>query len=84
MSEPGDGHGPGHTGQEARKDASPEHRMRKRIIIYTVPVYQSTSGLMEEARVDRNTRNIWPKSRLPDVAGNRPWWKKLSHILQGK
>ena len=60
MSEPGDGHGPAHTGQEARNDALPERRVWKRILILPVTVHQSTSDLMEEARVYSNTRNIGP------------------------
>ena len=84
MNELGDGHGPAHTRQEARNHVSPERRMRKRILVDSVPVYQSTSGLMEEARVHRNTRNIWTKSSLPDAVGNRPRGKNLATFFRAK
>ena len=53
----------------------------KRVLMHPVTVHQSTSDLMEEASVHSNTRNIGPKSRLPDVAGNSPLGEKLGHIL---
>ena len=84
VSGPGDGHGPAHTGQEARDDTIPECRVWERVLIHPITVHQSTTGLMEEASVHSNTRNIGPKSRLPDVAGNSPWGEELGHILQVK
>ena len=67
-----------------RNYASPERRMRKWILVYSVPVYQSTSGLMEEARVHRNARHIRTKSRLPDAAGQPSTEGKTSPHSSGQ
>ena len=58
--------------------------MRKWILIYTVPMHQSTSGLMEQTCVHRNARNIQTKGRLPYVSGHHPWRKELCDVLQGE
>ena len=61
--------------QDRRRGMTPpplECRVRERIHIHPVPVHQSISGLIEEAHIHSNTRNVGPKSRLPDVAGTWP------------
>ena len=58
--------------------------MRKLILIHTVPMYQSTSGLMEQTCVHRNALNIRMKGRLPYIPGHHPWRKELRNVLQGE
>ena len=58
--------------------------MRKWIFIHTVPMYQSTSGLMEQTCVHRNARHIRTKGHLPYVSGHRPWREELRDVLQGE
>ena len=62
----------------------PECRVRKWILIHTVPMHQATSGLMEQMCIYRNARNIRTKGRLSYIPGHRPWRKDLRNVLQGE
>ena len=39
---------------------------------------------LKEEHIHRDTRDIRPKSSLPDATDNCPWRKELGHIFQGK
>ena len=59
----------------------PECRMREWVLVQTVLVHQTTSGLVKQLGINHNARDVRMNSRLPHIPGYSPWRGKLRYVL---